>query len=201
MHNKEIDSARVFIYNILSLLFVEEHTKNNKEQLVDNLRVLSNNSFDEYVAKLTQSLSELLSSYKKDELYVQYQELFLVPFGNSVSLSASWHHEEREAGAMLLKVREVLAKTKIRKDEKKFTAQEDNFGFIFTLCSYLIENQINNQIKENLQKELFKEVINPLADKFAFQLVSSDSEVYSQVGTILSIFLNFERSYLGLTKK
>ena len=133
-----------------------------------------------------------------DELYIQYQELFLVPFGTSVSLSASWQYEEREAGIMLLKVREVLAKTKIRRDENSFTAQEDNFGFIFTLCAYLIEQQINSEIKENLQKELFKEVINPFINKFPFQLVASNSEIYSLVGILLGIFFNFEKVYLEL---
>jgi TorA maturation chaperone TorD len=198
MHSKEIDAARLFIYNILSMLFVEEHIKNHKQELVENLKLLSSNAFDEEVAKLSNSLIELLNSYEKDELYIQYQELFLVPFGNSVSLSASWQYEEREAGIMLLKVREVLAKTKIRRDENTFTAQEDNFGFIFTLCAYLIEQQINSEIKENLQKELFKEVINPFINKFPFQLVASNSEIYSLVGTLLGIFFNFEKMYLEL---
>ncbi len=198
MHSKEIDAARLFIYNILSMLFVEEHVKNHKQELVENLKLLSSNAFDEEVAKLSNSLIELLNSYEKDELYIQYQELFLVPFGNSVSLSASWQYEEREAGIMLLKVREVLAKTKIRRDENTFTAQEDNFGFIFTLCAYLIEQQINSEIKENLQKELFKEVINPFINKFPFQLVASNSEIYSLVGTLLGIFFNFEKVYLEL---
>ncbi len=198
MHSKEIDAARLFIYNILSMLFVEEHVKNHKQELVENLKLLSSNAFDEEVAKLSNSLIELLNSYEKDELYIQYQELFLVPFGTSVSLSASWQYEEREAGIMLLKVREVLAKTKIRRDENSFTAQEDNFGFIFTLCAYLIEQQINSEIKENLQKELFKEVINPFINKFPFQLVASNSEIYSLVGILLGIFFNFEKVYLEL---
>ncbi len=198
MHSKEIDAARLFIYNILSMLFVEEHVKNHKQELIENLKLLSLNAFDEEVAKLSNSLIELLNSYEKDELYIQYQELFLVPFGTSVSLSASWQYEEREAGVMLLKVREVLAKTKIRRDENTFTAQEDNFGFIFTLCAYLIEQQINSEIKENLQKELFKEVINPFINKFPFQLVASNSEIYSLVGTLLGIFFNFEKVYLEL---
>ncbi|MEJ2373807.1 MAG: molecular chaperone TorD family protein, partial [Sulfurimonas sp.] len=156
--------------------------------------------FDTDVTTSCNDVITLLKSYEKDELYVQYQELFLVPFGDSVSLSASWHHEEREAGLMLLKVREVLAKTKIRRDEDSFTAQEDNFGFIFTLCAYLIEQQVNGEIKENLQKELFKEVVNPFIDRFSFQLATSKSDVYSHIGAILSIFFNFERVYLEVSK-
>ncbi|QKF81804.1 TorD/DmsD family molecular chaperone [Halarcobacter ebronensis] len=200
MHNKDIDKARLFIYNVLSLFFVEEHVKNHLNELIENLDILALNSFDEDFSKIIVEIEELLKNYEKNELYVQYQELFLVPFGNSVSLSASWHHEEREAGLMLIKVRDILAQTKIRRDESKFTAQEDNFGFIFTLCSYLIEQQINGELKTNLQKELFKEVINPFIDKLSFQLVASGSEVYTRVGTLLSIFFNFERVYLEVQR-
>lgn len=82
-----------------------------------------------------------------------------MPFGDFVSLSASWYHEEREGGYMQLKVRDILGKTKIRKDEKSFSAPEDHYGFIFTLSSYLIEQQIANEIKEDLQKSYLKKLL------------------------------------------
>lgn len=200
MHNKDIDKARLFIYNILAQLFVEEHAKNNKEGIIEGLNALAQNSFDADVTASCNKAISLLETYENNELYKQYQELFLVPFGNSVSLSASWQDEEREAGTMLLKVKDVLAKTKIRRDESAFSAPEDNFGFIFTLCAYLIEQQVEGEIKENLQKELFKEVLNPIIDKFSFQLVASGTEVYSLIGSVLSIFFNFERAYLEISK-
>lgn len=200
MHNKDIDKARLFIYNILAQLFVEEHAKNNKEGIIEGLNALAQNSFDADVTASCNKAISLLETYENNELYKQYQELFLVPFGNSVSLSASWQDEEREAGAMLLKVKDVLAKTKIRRDESAFSAPEDNFGFIFTLCAYLIEQQVEGEIKEDLQKKLFKEVLNPIIDKFSFQLVASGTEVYSLIGSVLSIFFNFERAYLEISK-
>ncbi|RXJ76028.1 hypothetical protein CRV03_11120 [Arcobacter sp. F155] len=200
MHSKEIDKARQFIYNVLAMIFLEDQVKDNQAQILESLKLLSENPFDTDFAESVNSIIKELESYEKDEFYVQYQQLFLVPFGNSVSLSASWHYDEREAGLMLLKVRDILGKTKIRKDEKAFTAPEDNFGFIFTLCAYLIEQQVEGEIKENLQKELFKEVINPFVEKFSFQLVSSGSDVYSHVGSLLNIFFNFERSYLEIEK-
>lgn len=200
MHNKDIDKARLFIYNILAQLFVEEHAKNNKEGIIEGLNALAQNSFDADVTASCNKAISLLETYENNELYKQYQELFLVPFGNSVSLSASWQDEEREAGTMLLKVKDVLAKTKIRRDESAFSAPEDNFGFIFTLCAYLIEQQVEGEIKEDLQKKLFKEVLNPIIDKFSFQLVASGTEVYSLIGSVLSIFFNFERAYLEISK-
>ena len=115
-------------------------------------------------------------------------------------MSASWYHEQREGGYMQIKVRDILAKTKIRKDENFFSAPEDHYGFIFTLSSYLIEQQINNEIKEDLQKELFKEVINPYCEELFYKLISSSSLVYSKVGLILGNICNLERAYLEVSK-
>ena len=200
MHKLEIDQARLFLYNILSFLFVEEYVKNSAQQLVNDLEILSNNSFDEDVAIAARNISEYLKSNGVDKLYLDYQELFIVPFGTFISLSASWYHEQREGGLMQLKVKDILAKTKIRKDEKAFTAPEDHYGFIFTLSAYLIDQQMKNEIKEDLQKELFQSVVNPYCDELFYKLIASPSAIYSQVGVILANVCNFERAYLDIPK-
>lgn len=199
MRNIEIDKARVFLYNFLSLLFVEEYAKNSINELKNSLEVLSENSFDEDVSIAAKEILDYLNENGFDKLYVDYQELFIVPFGEFVSLSASWYHEQREGGYMQLKVRDILAKTKIRKDEKSFKAPEDHYGFIFTLSAYLIEQEMKDELK-NLQKELFKEVINPYCDELFYKLMASSSKTYSQVGVILGNFCNFERAYLDIPK-
>lgn len=200
MHNVEIDKARGFLYNILSLLFVEENVKNNTAKIIECLEILSNNAFDDDVATASNDILEYLKQNGNEKLYVDYQDLFIVPFGEFIHLSASWYHEQREGGYMQIKVRDILAKTKIRKDEKSFSAPEDHYGFIFTLSSYLIEQQINNEIKEDLQKELFKEVINPYCEELFYKLISSSSVVYSKVGLILGNICNLERAYLEVAK-
>lgn len=200
MHNVEIDKARGFLYNILSLLFVEENVKNNTAKIIECLEILSNNAFDDEVATASNDILEYLKQNGNEKLYVDYQDLFIVPFGEFIHLSASWYHEQREGGYMQIKVRDILAKTKIRKDEKSFSAPEDHYGFIFTLSSYLIEQQINNEIKEDLQKELFKEVINPYCEELFYKLISSSSVVYSKVGLILGNICNLERAYLEVAK-
>lgn len=199
MRNIEIDKARLFLYNLLSMLFVEEYTKNSVEKIVENLEILSNNAFDEDVSKASKEILEYLKNNGTDKLYVDYQDLFIVPFGEYISLNASWYHEQREGGYMQLKVRDILAKTKIRKDEI-FSAPEDHYGFIFTLSAYLIEQQINEEIKEDLQKELFKDVINLYCDELFYKLIGCSSPIYSQVGVILGNICNFERAYLEITK-
>jgi TorA maturation chaperone TorD len=200
MHKLEIDKARLFLYNILSLLFVEEYVKNNEKQIINDLEILANNSFDEDVSVAAKNILNYLKNNGFDKLYIDYQELFIVPFGTFISLSASWYHEQREGGFMQLKVKDVLAKTKIRKDEKTFTAPEDHYGFIFTLSAYLIEQQIKNEIKEDLQKELFQIVINPYCEELFYKLIASPSAIYSQVGVILANICNFERAYLDIKK-
>lgn len=200
MHNENIDKARHFIYNILSLLFVEEHAKNELPLIIENLETLSKNSFDNDVTEAVDHILEYLKNNSDEELYVEYQQLFLVPFGEYVSLSASWYYEEREGGAMLLKVRDLLAKTKIRKDEASFRAPEDHFGFVFTFATYLIEQQLKGELDKEIQKELFVSVINPYCDQIAYKLMSSNTKIYSYVGAILGNFCNFERAYLEVAK-
>jgi len=198
MDNKSINNARAFIYNILALLFVEEHVKKDQEILLKNLEQLASNPFDDEVGDVTNKIISLLNTGEENELYTEYERLFLIPFGESVSLSASWYHEEREYGAMLLTVKSILAKTKIRKDENLFKAPEDNFGFLFSLSSYLVTEQNNGNIKDDLQKELFKRVINPYFQQLYTKLLASNTKIYSLVGVIMGDFLSMERAYLNI---
>ena len=200
MHNVEIDKARGFLYNILSLLFVEENVKNNTPKIIECLEILSNNAFDDEVATASNDILEYLKQNGSEKLYVDYQDLFIVPFGEFIHLSASWYHEQRAGGLMQLKERDILAKTKIRKDEKAFSAPEDHYGFIFTLSAYLIEEQLKGELKEDLQKELFKTVLNPYCDDLVYKLLASSSRIYTKVGVILGNICNFERAYLDVPK-
>lgn len=196
MQNIQINQARFFVYNLLSLLFVEEYTKTKQDEIVKNLEILSLNSFSEAVEEASKEILEIVSKKGKEEIFKQYQELFLIPFGEFIPLSISWYHEQREGGIMQLKVKDVLAKTKIRRDENSFTAQEDHFGFTFTLSAYLLEKQLNEEIKEDLQKELFIEVLKPYLDKLFYKLMATKSDIYFNVGIILESFYAFEKGYL-----
>lgn len=200
MHSMEIDKARAFIYNLLSLLFVEESVKNNSLEIKNSLQTLGQTSFDEAVSFACNEILKYLEKNGDDKLYLDYQNLFLIPFGEFIHLNCSWYHDQREGGFMQLKVKDILAKTKIRRDENSFKASEDHFGFIFTLSSYLLDQQLNENIKEDLQKELFEEVINLYCDEFFYKLMASSSKIYSNVGLILGNFCNFERAYLNIVK-
>ena len=89
MHNVEIDKARGFLYNILSLLFVEENVKNNTPKIIECLEILSNNAFDDEVATASNDILEYLKQNGSEKLYVDSQDFFIVPFGEFIHLSAS----------------------------------------------------------------------------------------------------------------
>ncbi len=196
MQNIQINQARLFVYNLLSLFFIEEYTKTKEDEIIKNLEILSQNSFSDIVENASKEILKFLKENDKNTIFNHYQELFLIPFGKYIPLSVSWYHEEREGGIMQLKVKDILAKTKIRRDESFFSAQEDHFGFIFTLSAYLLEQQINEEIKDDLQKELFLEILSPYCDKLFYKLMASQSEIYSNIGLILESFYGFEKGYL-----
>lgn len=198
MHNEEINKARIFIYNVLALLFVEEHVKMKTPLIIENLKLLQENAFNQASAHAVGEIVLYLEKEEENTLYKIYQELFLVPFGQYVSLSSSLYHEQREAGIMLVRVRDVLAQTSIRRDEKTFKAPEDHYGFIFTLCAYLIEQNLTSPTQKDLHKELFDTVINPHIDQLVFSLIQSQNEIYAKVGVFLEAFIHFERSYLEI---
>jgi len=198
MYSAEINKARAFIYKLLSDLFVEEYTKTNTKELLNSLEVLQENSFSQEVSIACGEILDYLKEKGEEYLYKEYQEMFLIPFGTFIPLSVSWYYEQREGGIMQLRVKEVLAKTKIRKDEKNFTAQEDHYGFIFTLSAYLLEQEINDELEVGLQKELFEKVINSTIDGMFFKLIGSPSYIYSRVGAILQEFIGFERAYFEI---
>ena len=77
MRNKEIDRARLFIYNLISLLFVESHVKSDTQQIKNSLELLSVNSFDDDVSDAAKEILQNLQNSSDEELYNEYQELFL----------------------------------------------------------------------------------------------------------------------------
>ena len=61
---------------------------------------------------------------------------------------------------------------------------------------YEIVLYFENELK--LQDEIFVEVLNPYLDKLFYKLISTKSDIYSNVGFILESFYGFEKGYLEL---
>ncbi|MFX4243550.1 hypothetical protein ACOL22_12340, partial [Aliarcobacter butzleri] len=76
----EIDKARAFIYNLLSLLFVEEYTKTKQDEILKKLQILSENSFSQEVSDVSKELIDYLKVKSTNSIFNEYQDLFLIPF-------------------------------------------------------------------------------------------------------------------------
>jgi TorA maturation chaperone TorD len=196
MENKNINLARSVYYEMLSLFFVESFVKDTKD-LVQKLQLLIDNTFEEDVRVSLESIKTKLES--GEDLYREFEYLFLLPFGSGVSLSSSYYYEEREAGAMLLVMREELAKTTVRKDDSLFTNPEDDFGFVFSFMSHLAKEEIERvDFTDSSQVVILQKVIKPHYKKLVENIKNSDSNIYKDVAIVLDSFIDFDCYYLGV---
>jgi hypothetical protein len=112
--------------------------------------------------------------------------------------SLSYYDEGYEVGHACAKVRKILARTDIRRDEAKFKENEDNVGFVFALMSEFIARESELELYGELEEQLFKEIINPNIDEFINDLFNHESsEVYKDVAVLLQGFIEFERVVLS----
>ncbi|WP_149714960.1 molecular chaperone [Campylobacter concisus] len=112
--------------------------------------------------------------------------------------SLSYYDEGYEVGHACAKVRKILARTDIRRDEAKFKENEDNVGFVFALMSEFIARESELELYGELEEQLFKEIINPNIDEFIESLFNHESsEIYKDVAVLLQGFIEFERVVLS----
>jgi TorA maturation chaperone TorD len=196
MHKQQINQARIFLYDLFAMLFIEKHVQNDAEVIMQKIDIARQTPFDDGFESALSAVSKRLREGSQDMLYQSYHDLFLIPFDTHIPLSTSRYDEGREAGTMLVKVREILANTKIRRDESQFSAPEDHFGFIFALCSTLLEQSSQNEGYDKLFLRLFDNTVEPVIDDFIVALRRCGDANYQNVALALEAFINFERSYL-----
>ncbi|EPZ3061616.1 molecular chaperone TorD family protein, partial [Campylobacter coli] len=99
--------------------------------------------------------------------YKEYDELFLA-LKNTIPMTFSYIEEGFENSKALLNVRQILAKSTIRRNEKIFKEAEDSVGFCFILMSEFLKNK-----EDELAKALFEKVINQGIDEFLMLIFSN----------------------------
>ncbi|EOH3459476.1 molecular chaperone TorD family protein, partial [Campylobacter coli] len=99
--------------------------------------------------------------------YKEYDELFLA-LKNTIPMTFSYIEEGFENSKALLNVRQILAKSTIRRNEKIFKEAEDSVGFCFVLMSEFLKNK-----EDELAKALFEKVINQSIDEFLMLIFSN----------------------------
>lgn len=185
--------ARSLYYQCFGELFIFSFSKQRLASLSDCLKIMKENLFDE---SLIDSFDILLenSKTKLNLFFNEYDNLFL-SFKNSIPTTFSYLEEGFENSRALICVREILMKSKIRRNENFFKDSEDNIGFCFFLMSEFLKQE------ELLAKELFEKVINQSIDEFIILILEhQEAKLYKEIAYILGAFIEFERSCFKLSK-
>lgn len=197
-----IYKARSLYYGLISHFFVFNTADNRFEKVQGVLEILKENPIDENSYEAAQNLLNFLSKEGVEGLSSEYDEIFHNPITANVPLNASHYDEGIQSGKKRLAVIQLLAKTKIRRNEKEFKDYEDTMGFIATFMHELLELMIEGQKSyECLHRALFTEIINDFADELIFCLYEHESaKAYKDVAVLFNSFLEFERMYFGVSK-
>lgn len=195
MKKENTDIARAFYYLLLSKFFIFIDNKERFENLNQMLQIAYDNPFD---LSLKQPLKNLLDVSLKDTLIInEYDEIFHSPANKTLRNTASYYDEGFESGKKLLEIRNYIAKTTIRKNEKNFKENEDSIGFLFSFMNDLISQKYDL----SLQHEVFKNILNPCIDTFLDNLYNHDqSLIYKDVANLAKAFMSFERLYFSENK-
>ena len=203
MLNKEsVNKARSLYYGFLSKLFVFTTSPRRYEGLAEALEVMAQNPLDENSGEALREIQLFLAHNGESAFIQEYDDVFHNPSYKVVRNTASYYAEGVESGKKHLEVKNFLAKTKIRRNEKYFKENEDSVGFIFTFMHELIELIMNEQKEyDSLQHCLYTEVINPFIDEFIVKVYEHPmARIYKSVAIVLNAFMAFERLYFDVAK-
>lgn len=197
MDKAQINSARSLYYQCFGelLSFSFTHTKSAQRKLKECLALMRANAFDENLLKDFDTLLMLLERESAmSELAAEFDSIFIAPRG-ALGDTFSYLEEGFENSSALVCVKGILAKTKLRKNERKFKDNEDNIGFCFSLMSELLREN------DELAKELFESVINASIDDFCQNLfIHENARIYKSVANLISYFIEFERLCMQIQK-
>ena len=202
MNKEAVNGARSLYYGFFSKMFVFTSDKNRFDGIKEALDVMIANPMDENSAEALKEIKEFLEVGGVQALVSEYDDIFHDPRSNVVRDTASFYDEQIESGKKRLEVKNFLAKTKIRRDEKNFKESEDSVGFLVTFMHELIELVIRGEKSyDTLQHCLFAEIINEFIDEYIEALYENDkSNIYKSLAVVLNAFIEFERLYFDVTK-
>lgn len=192
-----LNAGRVAYYSLLSRLFVFSYSADRFDGVKEALDKFATNPLSPQSSK---ALSELLDLLKDgyEPLISEFDDIFNAP-PKPVRSTVSYYDEGYEIGQACAKIRAILARTTIRKDESKFKENEDNFGFIFALMAEFLEDQ--SEESEALAKEIFEEFINPYIEIFLNAVyIHEASNLYKLIVVVAMDFVEFERAVFGVAK-
>ena len=193
----EFAAGRGLYYSLFSRFFVFSQEADRFSGVNAMLGLASAHALYEESAAAIMRIQAKFDEKNSQNLADEFDEIFHAlpsPLRNSLS----YYDEGYEVGHACAKVRKILARTDIRRDEAKFKENEDNVGFVFALMSEFIARESELELYGELEEQLFKEIINPNIDEFIENLFNHESsEIYKDVAVLLQGFIEFERVVLS----
>lgn len=193
----EFAAGRGLYYSLFSRFFVFSQEADRFSGVNAMLGLASAHALNEESADAIMRIQAKFDEKNSQNLADEFDEIFHAlpsPLRNSLS----YYDEGYEVGHACAKVRKILARTDIRRDEAKFKENEDNVGFVFALMSEFIARESELELYGELEEQLFKEIINPNIDEFINDLFNHESsEIYKDVAVLLQGFIEFERVVLS----
>ena len=193
----EFAAGRGLYYSLFSRFFVFSQGADRFSGVNAMLGLASAHALNEESAAAIMRIQAKFDEENSQNLADEFDEIFHAlpsPLRNSLS----YYDEGYEVGHACAKVRKILARTDIRRDEAKFKENEDNVGFVFALMSEFIARESELELYGELEEQLFKEIINQNIDEFINDLFNHESsEIYKDVAVLLQGFIEFERVVLS----
>lgn len=193
----EFAVGRGLYYSLFSRLFVFSQDADRFSGVNAMLGLASAHALNEESAAAIMRIQARFDEKNPQNLADEFDEIFHAP-PSPLRNSLSYYDEGYEVGHACAKVRKILARTDLRRDEAKFKENEDNVGFVFALMSEFIARESELELYGELEEQLFKEIINPNIDEFIEGLFNHESsEIYKDVAVLLQGFVEFERVVLS----
>ena len=193
----EFAAGRGLYYSLFSRFFVFSQEADRFSGVNAMLGLASAHALNEESAAAIMRIQAKFDEKNPQNLADEFDEIFHAP-PSPLRNSLSYYDEGYEVGHACAKVRKILARTDLRRDEAKFKENEDNVGFVFALMSEFIARESERELYGELEEQLFKEIINPNIDEFIESLFNHESsEIYKDVAVLLQGFVEFERVVLS----
>jgi len=201
MRDANMDRARSLYYAMFSRLFTLSGEMGKYYELRTLVETLKANPLDRLSEEAFESLYSQLSADSNVLLIKEFDRLFYAPETKTIRTTASYYDAGVENGRKRLEMQNFLAKTKIRRDEEKFSDYEDHIGFIFTVLAELTAlTAEGEEVYVNTAHCIFSEILNEFVDVFAKILYEHpESDIFKNVAVILKSFIEFERIYLDVS--
>ena len=193
----EFAAGRGLYYSLFSHFFVFSQGDDRFAGVNAMLGLAAAHALNEESAAAIMRIQARFDEKNPQNLADEFDEIFHAP-PSPLRNSLSYYDEGYEVGHACVKVRKILARTDLRRDEAKFKENEDNVGFVFALMSEFIARESELELYGELEEQLFKEIINPNIDEFIEGLFNHESsEIYKDVAVLLQGFVEFERVVLS----